>query len=89
MMAYQSNKQTNKYTEKKMILIIIITHNVGSILEIEAHTILQDFEIQTDHLISARQPDLMIVYKKRTCRNSGVCCPSWQQGKNEWRKKER
>ena len=32
------------------------------------HKIFRDFEIQADHLISARQPDLVIVNKKtRTC----------------------
>ena len=32
-------------------------------------TLLWDFDIQTDHLISVRQPDLIIINKKeRTCR---------------------
>ena len=40
-----------------------------SIQENEVDTIFWDFEIQTDHLISARRPDLEIVNKKkRTCR---------------------
>ena len=44
-------------------------HNLESILENEMHKLLWDFEIQTDHLISARQPDLVIVNKKkRVCR---------------------
>ena len=43
-------------------------HNPESILENGTHKILWDFEIQTDHLISARRPDLEIVNKKRTCR---------------------
>ena len=46
-------------------------HNPESDLENEAHKILWDFEIQTDPLISARRPDLVIVNKKekkkRTC----------------------
>ena len=34
------------------------------------HKFLLDFEIQTDHLISPRRPDLIIINKKeRTCRN--------------------
>ena len=41
-------------------------HNPESALENEMHKILWDFEIQTDHLISVRRPDLVI--KKRTCR---------------------
>ena len=40
-------------------------HNPESILENETYKILLDFEIQTDHLISARSPDLMIIKKKK------------------------
>ena len=36
-----------------------------SILENEPHKNLLDFEIQSDHLISARPPDLETVNKKR------------------------
>ena len=43
-------------------------HNLESVLENEMHKLLRDFEIQTDHLISARRPDLVIVNKKRTCQ---------------------
>ena len=43
--------------------------NPESILENETHKILWDFEKQTDHLISARRPDLVIINKKkRACR---------------------
>ena len=31
------------------------------------HKLLWDFNIQTDHLIPARQPDLIIIKKERTC----------------------
>ena len=35
-----------------------------------AHKLLWDFDIQTDHLISARRPDLRIISnKKRTCKS--------------------
>ena len=40
-------------------------HNPASVLENETHELLCDFEIQTDHLISARQPDFKIINKKR------------------------
>ena len=30
----------------------------------DTHKLLQDFNIQTDHLIPARRPDLMIINKK-------------------------
>ena len=39
--------------------------NPDSVLENETHKILWDFEIQTDHQISARQPDLIIINKKK------------------------
>ena len=35
--------------------------NPESVLENETHKILLDFEIQTDQLISARRPDLVII----------------------------
>ena len=42
-------------------------HNPESVLENETHKILWDFEIQTNHLISARRPDPVIDNKiKRT-----------------------
>ena len=44
--------------------------NPESVLENDTHKLLWDFEIETDHLISARRPDLMIVTqrkKKKTC----------------------
>ena len=38
-------------------------HNPESVLENEMHKILSDFETQTDHLISTRRPDLVIVLR--------------------------
>ena len=38
-------------------------HNPESVLENEMYKILGNFEIQTDHIISARQPDIMTVKK--------------------------
>ena len=44
-------------------------HNPESVLENETHTLPRDFEIQTDHQISARQTDFTIINKKEaTCR---------------------
>ena len=40
-------------------------HNPESVLEKEMHKLLWDFEIQTDHLISTRRPDLVIINKKK------------------------
>ena len=39
-------------------------HKPGSVLENDTHKLLWDFDIQTDHLISARRPDLIIINKK-------------------------
>ena len=47
-------------------------HNPESVLEKEIHNLLWDFEIQTDHLISARWPDIVVINNnnnnKRICR---------------------
>ena len=40
-------------------------HNPEPVLENETHNVLLDFEILTDYLISARQPDPVIVNKKK------------------------
>ena len=54
-------------------------HNPEFVSENEMHKILWDFDIQTDHLILARRPDLVIVKKKKKIENlsnSELCCPS-------------
>ena len=40
-------------------------HNPAPVLENDTHKLLWDFDIQSDHLISARTPDLIIINKKR------------------------
>ena len=40
-------------------------HKSQSARQNETHKNLWDFEVKTDHLISARRPDLMIVHKKK------------------------
>ena len=40
-------------------------HNPTSVLENETHKLLWDFEIQTDHQISARRSELTIINKKK------------------------
>ena len=40
-------------------------HNPAPFLENKTHKLLWDFDIHTDHLISARRPDLMIINKKK------------------------
>ena len=41
------------------------THKLESVQENEAHKIIWDFEIQTDHLFLARKPDQVIIEKKK------------------------
>ena len=44
-------------------------HEPESVLENEDYKILWDFSIQTDHVIDARRPDLVVVDKKeRSCK---------------------
>ena len=46
-------------------------HNPAHVLENAMHKLLWDFNIQTDHQILARRPDLIIINKKkknRTCK---------------------
>ena len=40
--------------------------NPAPVLENDTHKLLWDFNIQTDHLIPARRPDLIIINKKKT-----------------------
>ena len=51
-------------------------HNSETVQENETHKILWDFEIQTDHLISAKRPDLVLVNKKKPCRIVNLTIPS-------------
>ena len=43
-------------------------HNPEFLRENEMHKIIWDFEIQTDNIIPARRPDLVIIKKKGICR---------------------
>ena len=40
-------------------------HNPAPVLENDSHKLLWDFNIQTDHLIPARRPDLIIINNKK------------------------
>ena len=46
-------------------------HNPASVLENDTEKQLWDFDLQTDHLISARRPDLIIINKKENLQNCG------------------
>ena len=52
-------------------------NNPEYVQENETHKLLSDFAIQTDHLISARGPNLMIVNKKKQiCRVVDFAVPA-------------
>ena len=53
-------------------------HNPAPVLENDTHKLLWVFDTQTDHLISARRPDLIIINnnKKRKSAKLSICCPS-------------
>ena len=52
-------------------------HNQAPVLENDSHKLLWDFNIQTDHLIPAGRPDLIIINKrKRICKIVDVAVPA-------------
>ena len=52
-------------------------HNPAPVLENDTHKHLWDFEVQTDNLILARRPDLIIINKKkRTCKIVDFAVPT-------------
>ena len=54
-------------------------NNPAPVLKDDTHKLLPDFDIQTDRLISARRPDLIIINqkkkKKENLKNCRLCCP--------------
>ena len=66
-------------------------HNPAPVLENTTHKLLWDFNIQTDHLIPARRPDLIIINKKkRTCKIVDFAVPTDHTIKlKEFEKKEK
>ena len=54
-------------------------HNSAPVLENDSHKLLRDFNIQTDHLIPARRPNLIIINKKkkkRICKTIDFAVPA-------------
>ena len=70
-------------------------HSPESVLENETHNALWDFEIQTDHLISARRLELVRVNKRKKKKkkenlpNSGLRISGKPQRENQRKRKER
>ena len=58
-------------------------HNLAAVLENDIYKLLWDVDVLTDHLISARRPDLIIINKKENLQNCRLCCPGWLQNKTE------
>ena len=65
-----------------IIIIIIIKfdhankwymHNPAPVLENDTHKLLWNFDVQTDHLISAGRPDLIIINKKKKKKKKQIC----------------
>ena len=67
-------------------------HNPAPVLENDTHKLLWDFSIHTDHLISTRRPDLIIINKKkkRTCKIVDFAVPADHRIKLKvWEKKDK
>ena len=67
-------------------------HNPASVRVNVTHKLLWEFDVQTDHLISAGRLDLIIINKKKkkeNWQNCRLCCPGWPQNKTErmWKEK--
>ena len=72
-------------------------YNPASVLEYSTHKLLWDFDIQADHLISARRPDRIIINnnnkqtkKKKTCKTVDFAVPADHRIKlKEYEKKDK
>ena len=66
-------------------------HNPAPVIENNTHKLQWDFDIYMDHLISARRPDLILIYKKkRTCKIVDFAIPANHRIKlKEWEKKDK
>ena len=58
-------------------------HNPAPVPENDTHKLLGDFDIHTDHLISARRPDLIIINKKREFAKLSTMLSQLTTEKNE------
>ena len=69
-------------------------YKLGSILDNETHQILREYGIQLDYLITARKPDLEVIYKKKKRKKKrglarGFCYSIRPQNKNKSKQKDR
>ena len=63
-------------------------HITESVVENGTHKILNDFDIQKDHLISAKRLNQLIVNKKEILPNYGLGCPCRPHSKIKIKQKE-
>ena len=64
-------------------------HKPESVQENKMHTIVLDFEIQTDYRILARRPDLVLIIKrKRTSSLMDFAIPADPKVKIKWKDKQ-
>ena len=54
-------------------------HDPAAVLENDTHKILWDFEIQTEHLISTRRPDLLKINEKKENLQNCRLCWIWKE----------
>ena len=59
-------------------------HNSALVLENNTHKLLWDFDIHTDHLISARRPDLTITKRRELAKLLTLLSRTWKLA-DEWR----
>ena len=52
----------------------LYVYNPTSVLENDTHKLLWDFDVQTDHLISARRPDLIIINNNKKKKKEKRIC---------------
>ena len=65
-------------------------HNLEYVIEYEMREILWDFQLRTDHLITARRPDLVIFNKKIMHLIVDFAVPVYHRNKlNEREKKDK
>ena len=68
-------------------------HNQASVLENDTHELRWDFDVQTNHLISATRPDIIIINKKKKkkiCKIIDLTVPAEHRIKlKEYEKKDK
>ena len=62
-------------------------HNPAPVLENNTHKLQWDFNIETDHLIPARRPDLIIINKKKKCEKKDKYFDLARELKKLWNRK--